>query len=183
VRRRILGLFVAAAILSLGLEVARSATGREPYPALLMPSFSGSPDKGGTYTITRGELEVRDRTGGVHRMPAIELTEDAGVIPNSVLRLLAFERLDARGRPQDIAPRGGAALRIFGQHSGRTRDDKRALIDEPEVQNWLRDRVQDAVGQQDLRSARISWHDVSVDPDTENVVRDRVIKTVELFPR
>ena len=177
---------VALFILTAGAVLVQDLLRRnvvEPFPALLMPSFAASPSDGETYTVTRAILEATDDSRRVRRALGTDLTKDAGVLPNSVLRLIAFEEVDVAGRPGPFAPRSPVVRRLAGQHVGRTRNDAEAVIDQVEVTAWLRERTTEIFARQDVRGARLAWHELKVDRNTEQIVSDEVLKTVTLFPR
>jgi hypothetical protein len=181
-RRLVIALFVCTAPIALLQDAVRRQV-TEPFPALLMPSFASSPDVGRTYTISRGVLSARSATGETLTAPATDLTQDAGILPDSVIRLIAFQELTPDGREGGGEPRSAVVRRLAGQRRGRTREDARAVIDDPEVTRWLRERTADVFERHDVTAASVTWHRIEIDRDTEAVVADDVVKRVELFPR
>jgi len=181
-QNRILALFLAAPLLLPVQEAVRRKVA-EPFPSLLMPAFSGVPADGETYSATKAFVEVADANGGRASVPGIELTGDAGVAPDLVLRTLAFHNLDGRGNAIWTGQRSSLRRNLVGQHVGRDREDARALIDVPEVQAWLRGRIADRFPGRRLTSATIVWRRRTIDRESRDLLSDAVIKTVRVFPR
>jgi hypothetical protein len=181
-RRFVIALFAGTAVLALAQDLVRRRI-VEPFPALLMPSFAAARGMGETTTVVLSVLEAESASGERFTAPARMLTRDASVLPDAVLRVIAFRELSSDGLAGGDAPRPAWVQRLAGQRAGRTRGDVHSVIDAPETALWLRARTAEIFPGHEIVRARVIWREVEIDRDTEAVRTERVVKRVELFPR
>ena len=181
-RRAIKALF-AAVIVVIGVQAAVSHKLGEPFPALYFPAFGSSPDNGDTYESDAPVLRVQFADGTTASRPAVDLTERAGVAPQFVLALMASGGLDATGQRLDIEGRSAPVRAVAGQRRALTRDERRAIVDDPAVQGWFRERLRELFPGRPVRTATVSWIRRRVQRETFALVDSTTVKNVVVAGR